>query len=358
MRLRFIAQLALSAALVFAGFYYMQVIVPERESQTGHAFLHDLYPTWYAVHAVLAGRDPYSAHSTRQIQEAMYGGYAAVEQSNQQRFAYPLFAVLPAIVLGLVSFQIAQQLCFWGGIALAMATAWLRCMWVECKFNLLLCAAILAAPPVTLAIVLRQPTLLYLFLLALTAYLFRQERYWLAGIAAALASAKPQLAMFVLLPLAIVTFADWKSRKTFIFSYSSTLIALLSFSFVMQPDWFVQWLMAVKAYQRYGSIFEFYNAPLVIPIYLWLWKNRRDILSGPFYRQLFILIPSAVLIGGYASVVVSCFFGVLIPWVIFFFHRAALFLAIEAPFVLYAMKTKLRPPLSAPVDTENALSEV
>lgn len=346
--IRFISQLIVSVIMVFAGFYFMNVVVPG----PGGYILEDLYPAWYGVHAVVDGRSPYTAQATHEIQSAMPEALQ-LKPINEQRFAYPLFAVAPMMPLAFLTFPTALKVCLWLGVLLTIATIWL---WYRClhyDFNFLGCAVILATPLVTYPIMMRQPSVLFIFLLALTCYLIRSNHYVLAGAIAALASAKPQLAIFVIALLASLTFVDWKSRKAFIFSYGGSLVALLAFSFAVQPSWFVQWLTALKAYQRYGSIFEYYNAPLLIPIALWFWKNRRDILPGPFYRELFFLVPSAVLIAGYASVFLSCFFRVLMPWAILFFHRAALVLAIEAPFVLYAIKRKLPRSFDPAVATEN-----
>ena len=329
------AKLSLAAAIILAGFYYMDVRVPEWGNRTGHLFLPDIYPTWYAVHAVVAGRDPYSVEATRQIQEGMYGNIALIPQRNQQRFAYPLFATFPAILLGFVSFPVAQLICFWGGILLAVLTTWLWCQWVECKFNIVLCAAALAAPPVTHAIALRQPTLLYLFFLALTAYLFSRERYWLSGVAGAVGSAKPQLAIFLLALLVVFVILQWEKRKGFVISYMITLFVLLGLSFALQPNWFEQWIDALKAYSNYGSLLEFYNLALLLPVCLWLWLNRNSILNRGIPAQLLFLVPAGLVGAGYCLTLLSCAFSSLTPLPYFFFNRAGIFLICEVPVICY-----------------------
>jgi hypothetical protein len=313
----------------------MNVIVPG----SGRYTVPDLYPTWYAVQSVTHGRDPYSAQATREIQQGMLGDLAAIPQKNEQRFAYPLFAVLPAMPLGLVNFRLAQQLCLWGAIVLAAVTAWLWAQWVGCKFNIVLCAAVLAAPPVTLGIRLRQPTLLYLFLLALIAYLFKREKYWLAGVMGALASAKPQLAIFLLGPLAILTLVEWKKRKGFIIGYTIALLTLVGSAFALQPGWFDQWLGTLKAYSNYGRVWEFYNVALLVPVYLWLWLNRNSILGRGMPVQLLFLAPTALIGAAYCSVLLSCLFRQLVPLPFFFFNRAGLLLLIEIPIIGYLMRS-------------------
>ena len=303
---------------------YVLVIAP------GHRFLSDICPTWYAVRAVIEGRDPYSPEVTRDIQNAIYGEGNPVPR-NQQRFAYPLFAIVPAVLLGLVSFSVAQQICLWGGIGFAGATAWLWCRCVGYKFDLVLCAWVLAALPISLGILLRQPTVLYLFLLALAAFLFKTERYVLSGLVAALASAKPQLALFVLAPLLVLTLAGWKRRKGFVTGYGFMISALVGLSFILQPNWIQEWVAAMRAYQNYGYFIEFYNLALFLPVYLWLLANRER-------AGFLFIVPTSTLGGSYLALILSCIFPGnsflrLTPVPLFFL--TGMILAIETPVIGY-----------------------
>lgn len=333
-------QWILPAVLLFSGSYYAGVVLPAAAVRTGGPFRPDLYPTWYAVHAVMKeGRSPYSADSTRDIQRAIYG--KPLEETstlNQQRFAYPLFAIFPALPLALISFPVAQKLCLWGGIALAIATTWLWCRFLEHRFTMGLSAAVLASPMIGVAILLRQPSLLYIFLLAVTAYLFKSGHYFMAGTIGAVASAKPQLAIFVIGLLLIVVLRDWKERKAFIAGYALTISALLGLSFALQPDWFRQWLNTLKAYQGYGSVFQFYNGLLLVPVYLWLWKTRAALLNGPVYMRLLFQIPTVILAAAYFCLVLSFLFSAslfVVVTPILLFSLAAYALAIETPIIAF-----------------------
>jgi hypothetical protein len=328
--LKIILRLLFCGTIVALGFYFMNVVVPGPGRYINPA---DFYPTWYATRTVMQSRDPYSAEVTRNIQTVIYG--ETDSRRNEQRFAYPLFAVLPAIPLAFFSFPTVLQVCFWGGIVLAIASAWLWCRCVGFKFDMVLCALVLAAPPVSLGIVLRQPTVLYLFLLALAAYLFKREKYMMAGILSALASAKPQLAIFVLVPLVVLTLVNWRKRAPFVIAYTASMIALLGASFALQPNWWGEWMETLRAYRSYGKLIEPYNAALFLPVYLWLWKNRRTVLFQPLQIQLLFLAPTAVIGAGYLTVVLSCLFAPLAPWSLLFFKRAGLFLAIETPLIAY-----------------------
>jgi hypothetical protein len=330
----------LPAVLLFSGSYYAGIILPAAAVRTGGPFRADLYPTWYAVHAVMKeGRSPYTAESTRDIQAAIYG--KPLEETstlNQQRFAYPLFAIFPAAPLAFISFPVAQKLCLWGGIVLAIVTTWLWCRFLEHRFSMGLCAAVLASPMIGVAILLRQPSLFYIFLLAATAYLFKSGNYFMAGAIGAVASAKPQLAIFVIGLLLIVVLRHWKQQKAFIAGYVLALSLLLGLSFALQPDWFSQWFNTLKAYRGYGSVFQFYNGLLLLPVYLWLWKSRSTLLNAPVYVQLFFQIPTVILAAAYFCLVLSflssaSLFVIVTP--ILFFSLAAYALAIETPVIAF-----------------------
>lgn len=269
----------------------------------------------------------------------MYGKpLAETSTANQQRFAYPLFAIFPAAPLAFVSFPVAQKICLWGGILLAVAATWLWCRCLEQGFSMGLCAVVLASPMIGVAILLRQPSVLYIFLLAATVYLFKSGRYFMAGAIGAVASAKPQLAIFVVGLLLIIALRGWKERKAFIAGYALTISVLVGLSFALQPDWFSQWLNTLKAYRAYGSIFQFYNGLLLVPVYLWLWKSRAAILTGPLYIRLLFQVPTVILAAAYFCLVLSCLFSAnlfVIATPILFFSLASHALAIETPIIAF-----------------------
>ena len=164
----------------------------------------------------------------------------------------------------------------------------------------------------------------------------------MAGAIGAVASAKPQLAIFVLGLLLIIVLRDWKERKAFIAGYALTISALLGLSFALQPGWFGEWLNTLKAYQGYGSVFQFYNGLLLVPVYLWLWKSRVALLNGPVYMRLLFQIPTVILAAAYFCLVLSCLFSAnlfVVVTPILFFSLAAYVLAIEAPIIaLYSVR--------------------
>ena len=94
----------------------------------------------------------------------------------------------------------------------------------------------------------------------------------------------------------------------------------------------------MNAYRSYGSIFQFYNGLLLVPVYLWLWKGRAAILNGPLYMRLLFQIPTVILAAGYLCLVLSCLFPgnlFVIVTPILFFSLAAHVLAIETPIIAF-----------------------
>jgi hypothetical protein len=160
----------------------------------------------------------------------------------------------------------------------------------------------------------------------------------MAGAIGAVASAKPQLAIFVIGLLLIVVLRHWKQQKAFIAGYVLALSLLLGLSFALQPDWFSQWFNTLKAYRGYGSVFQFYNGLLLLPVYLWLWKSRSTLLNAPVYVQLFFQIPTVILAAAYFCLVLSFLFSTslfVIVTPILFFSLAAYALAIETPVIAF-----------------------
>jgi hypothetical protein len=276
---RQMAQFAVAAVVLIAGWRYARQV--EYFCRGVEA---DLYPSWYAAQQVfIEHRSPYSEDAARAIQRGIYG--RTVEEGgtpmrDEQRFAYPLFALFAMAPLALVSFASAQTVAFWLCVALSLATTWLwsKVMGVRCNFAV--CALALAAFPVALGIVLRQPTVLYLFLLALAAYAAKSERYILAGTALGIAAAKPQLALAVMLPLCCWMISDWPHRKRIALAFTATLALLIAAATALQPAWLGEWLHTLAAYRTYansGSPLGYAAGVVVVLLLVFLWRKRHDL---------------------------------------------------------------------------------
>ena len=245
-------RLASALCLLFS-FRYVFFILPSAAAVTGPGVVPDLYPAWYASRAVWQHhQDPYSPEITRQIQAAMWQGRRP--SSNQQRFAYPIFAVLLLAPFAVLPFATAQ-VCF--ATLSALLTGFAVRAWlgnaVSPPVRTLSVILAIASFPVMLGIRLCQPTLLVAALLAGAFRSLSSARLVTAGVLGALACVKPQLAIGVLLPIGLWAISDWRRRKSFLIALGLTLAALLGASHWLSHGWLLRWLATVRAYASYAG---------------------------------------------------------------------------------------------------------
>jgi hypothetical protein len=234
-------------------FHYAFVIVPPAAALSGPGIVPDFYPAWYASRMVLFHhQNPYSPEVTRRIQSAMYRG--KLVSQNEQRFAYPLFAVLLFAPFAVLPFA-AAQFCFFA--LSALLTVWSILVWLDRSTQPVattICVVlVLATFPVMLGLELRQPTMLVAPLLAATVSCLRSGRLVSAGVMGALATVKPQLAIGVLLPLLFWAVSDWRNRKPFLLSLWWTVGGLLGISECVSHGWLLHWLATIRAYSHYAG---------------------------------------------------------------------------------------------------------
>ena len=182
----------------------------------------------------------------------MYRGRRASQ--NEQRFAYPLFAVLLLAPFAALPFPAAQVAFL---LVAALLTAWSALAWtdrIRAPVSRIVCVVLLLATfPVMLGLELRQPTMLVAALLAGTVACLRSGRLVSAGVLGALATVKPQLAIGVLLPLLLWSLSDWRKRKIFLWSLGWTMGGLLGISQWILPGWPLRWLATLRAYTHYAG---------------------------------------------------------------------------------------------------------
>ncbi len=233
--------------------YYAFVIVPPAAALSGPGIVPDLYPVWYASRvALFQHQNPYSPEVTRQIQSAMYQGRLASQ--NEQRFAYPLFAVLLFAPFAVLPFAAAQS-CF---LALSvLLTMWSVLAWLNNSIPpiaAVVCVILVTASfPVMLGLELGQPTMLVAAVLAATVTCLRGGRLVAAGVLGAVATVKPQLAIGVLLPLLFWSVSDWRKRKPFLLSLWWTMVGLLGVAECLSRGWLLHWLATIRAYSHYAG---------------------------------------------------------------------------------------------------------
>ena len=247
--------LAVSSLCLLSGCYFALVIAPVALGGKAPTVQQGLFPEWLGVREILQRGNPYRQEVTDQIQVASYGSTPPGKRVNQQRFAYPVYFAFLFLPLAVFPFSVARILAFAGCLASTIATVHLWCRWRgwQPAATVIVGLFVFASYPAILGLQLCQPSLLIAGLLAVVVYWVHSGRLVPAGILAALCSAKPQLAVAVLLPLSIWAAAQWHTRKRFVMAYGCSLSALLLASDVLVPGWFPQWLTTIRAYSDYAG---------------------------------------------------------------------------------------------------------
>lgn len=238
----------IAIACLLVSWYYAIGYLSTQGRKLQHS---DFYPLWNGGTAIRQGISPYGQEVTKENQIAAYGTTAdAIGEKNQQRFAYPLFAIFPLFPLCLLHFHVANELASWIMTGLALASVgWLRGKWDRNTVLYVLLA--LSSYPLILALQIRQPTLFFFGMAVASIALLRHGRFIPAGILAALSTGKPQVAFAVLLPMLIWTIVRWRERKWFAISLATSQLILLAGAFMLMPRWAAEWLGSLRAYSQY-----------------------------------------------------------------------------------------------------------
>lgn len=215
---------------------------------------NDFYPRWRGAQLFWQeGVDPYSQAATEAIQRDMYGGRLAYETEDQVLFVYPFYVVF--FLRPLINIEYA----------------WVQAIWLVLVQFSLLAAVILnlklfewKMPPWLLAftllwavifynstrtIILGQfAGLLYLWIVGILLAL-KYEHDVLAGLLIALTTIKPQMS-YLLIP-ALLIWALGQRRWRFIGSSFVSMVLLLGFSFLLQPNWLFSFIDQVLNYPGY-----------------------------------------------------------------------------------------------------------
>lgn len=217
---------------------------------------NDFYSRWVGARALfLRGENPYSASVTREIQLGMYGRLAR-EDEDQVAFAYPLYASFLAFPL--VGLAFAQAQALWmaflivavivGSIAIAKTChVGNRPLWL-----LSLVVGVILFYPSVRAIFLGQFAIISFACVALACRAIQGKMDALAGILLAVATVKPQPALF-LVPI-ILLWAARHGRWRMVIGAVGTLGALAGVATILVPTWLLDFIAAVRAYTQYEPI--------------------------------------------------------------------------------------------------------
>ena len=295
----------------------------------GH--VNDFYQMWSASRAILRHANPYGPEVTRQNQIAAYGTTAeALGMQIDRRLIYPLPGTFPFLLLGWLSFRVADFVILGLMITLvALSIGWLRGSWD--RTTVVYTALAFGTYPVVVGLQMRQPTLVYLGLIIWSFALVRSGHLVWAGWTAALASGKPQIAIPVLIPILVWATARWNDRKRFAIAFFVSMLGLFILSFMLSPDWLSEWLTSMHGYSQYvhASIIVaffgrriglFVSFVLLLGLIAALWLSRdRDlffqvalsvalfelIIQGELYNMALLIIP-AIWVADHTDAIRQC----------------------------------------------------
>jgi Glycosyltransferase family 87 len=306
--------LLLAAVLCAAGvwLYADRVLIPH---QISDAVVHnrptgnrsDLYPQWLGARELLLyGHDPYSAETTREIQQGYYGRpldpSRPGEPKDQQAFAYPVYVAFYLAPTMHLPFEAVRKGFFWVLFILTVVSIplWLRVLrwsaplWAQGSMIIFTIGSL----TVMQGLKLPQMTLLVAALLAIGLALLASNRPIAAGVALALATIKPQLVWLLLFWLTIWTLADWRRRYRWAASFLCAMAILCAASEWYLPNWIFRFVQAVHRYQNYNDAVSILDKLLpagwgLIPSAFAVaatayigWKNRRVAVDTPSFAAM------------------------------------------------------------------------
>lgn len=285
------------------------------------ATLGDLYSPWFGTRALLlAGKNPYGAEVTHEIQLAFYGR-DIVQQNEQrirpvdeQRFAYPVYVVFllaPVARVGFGPLHAAAPLV----LALAVLVSvrlWMMVLRWRPPEWLFWAAAffVLASPQIDQGLRLRQLGLIVSCLLALAFWLVLRNKLVLSGTVLALASVKPQMILLPLMWLLLWTIGDLRQRWRLPAAFTGTLVLLVGLGEVILPGWLRDFFGGLHAYRKYGPVRTLLQvvfgstagiviaALLMAAVLSWGWMQRKhtaDSEEFPLTLSAFVLVAAVAL---------------------------------------------------------------
>ena len=265
----------------------------------------DLFPPWLAARSLLLdGRDPYSPQVTKEIQRGYYGrpidSARQTDPIDQQAFAYPLFVVFLLAPTIYLPFTIVKPLFTLILLACAAGTVFLWIQFLGVKLrreNFLTCVLLtLASIPYAAGVQYQQLSVLVAFFLAAAVRALAAKKFAFAGSLLAIATVKPQLALYFIGCLLLWSGWRWRSRKWLVISFFTSLVALILASEVLLPDWPSEFLASIPRYLRYTrattgvhELFGSVGGTIILLVFAALialasWRAKSDIVDSDDFR--------------------------------------------------------------------------
>jgi hypothetical protein len=323
-RSKLVVLLAISAiAATSVWFYFDRILVAHQIADAAahdrpRGNLSDLYPRWLGARELLLhGRNPYSQEITVEIQEGYYGRRLDASRPNdpkdQQGFAYPVYVVFLLAPLVRLPFHDVQILFHWLliGVTGASILLWLRALhWRIPGLAMVSAAALtIGSVPAVQGIKLQQLSLLVAALLAGSAAFIASGWLFCGGVLLALATIKPQLAVFLAVWAVVWAVSDWRERRRFVFGLGLVMVLLLTGSQVLLPGWTGMFVRAVEQYHRYTqnqSVLDqllpgMYAGKIaaalgVVVAAFFLWKLRHASADSPQFGSAVALLMSTTVL--------------------------------------------------------------
>jgi len=175
--------------------------------------------------------------------------------AEYRAFSYPLYTDLlaaPLLPLGFDTVRIVLTLLL-APLTAASVVLWLRAFRIRASMLAVTIAIVLTlvSYPVLEGLYALQAGLLAAFALALSIEALSHNRFVLSGMFLALASVKPQMMWLLALALLLWAFSDWKRRKVLAISFTLSMVVLWFAAERMLPGWLSGWWHTIVQYSAY-----------------------------------------------------------------------------------------------------------
>ena len=298
---------------------------------------YDFYPRWAGARALwLEGRSPYSDQVTTEIQTGFFG-HPVEPGQDQICFAYPLYFALLLTPLAVLPYPLAYAIWTTALFYLCLVSGWLamRLMRWRPPVWLSLITVVWSALfyPNARSILVGQPGLLVLLFTLLTMLALQAGRDIRAGLWLALATVKPQMALFPVLWM--LWWGLWQRRWRFLLSCSVVMVLLFAASFIALPTWLLEFVRQVLAYPSYmhpvsvvgwlsrdlwpglGRAGELAPTLLLLALLAWLWWDRRKHIGSSWLWTTAVTLTVANLV---LPLTAATFYTTLLMPLVLLFH--------------------------------------
>jgi hypothetical protein len=217
---------------------------------------NDFMSRWEGARSFfIDGISPYSDEASLNIQMRIYGR-PVVAGEDPGYFAYPFYTVFfmwPTVYVdyawAAAIWMVLLEVCLIAALFLLLKLfGWQPRPWLLALLIIWALLDYFAAR----GLLLGQPShLVYFFqIVAILAYWRRHDR--LAGVMLAVSTLKPQMA-YLFVPLMLLAALVYQ-RRAMLAAFGLTFAALLSASFLLQPDWLGAWIEQVRLYPQYTAL--------------------------------------------------------------------------------------------------------